>query len=197
MWTWTDGIRSTMKRRMTPLWLLCLLLPVGWALLGVTDLGSPMGPLLSPEQWQGYDRVAYAPAPPEALREITVTRLPPDVPAALELAGLVAFRAPHGTAFYVMRCPDTTRPGPWKTVMYVFSNQARPIRLKVTIANHLSAGVRAKWINEKLLWLQVWRGRIVSTDLILNIETAQFLYSEEANYGILLLSPEEQKRLAE
>jgi hypothetical protein len=103
---------------------------------------------------------------------------------------LLARHSPHGTAFYVMRHPDTTRPSPWKTVMYVFGNKARPLRLKIEIANHVSAGVRASWINEKLLWLQVWRGRIVSTDLILNIETAQFLYGEEANYSALILPRE-------
>jgi hypothetical protein len=186
--------QSTVKRGMTPLW---LLLPAAWALFGMSGGNPPAGPTTPPDEGQNYDRVAYAPAPPEALREVTVTPFRTGLPGAPELAGLPAHRSPHGTAFYVMRHPDTTRARPWTTTIHVFGNKARPLGLRIEAANHISGGVRASWINEKLLWLQVWRGRIVSTDLILNIETAQFLYSEEANYGILLLPLEEQKRIAE
>ncbi len=186
--------QSTMRRRMTPLW---LLLPASWALLGMSGTDFPAKPTTPPEPWQNYDRVQYATAPPEALREITVTPLPTKVPETAELGGLPAHRSPHGTAFYMVRHPDTTRADPLTTTIYVFGNKARRLGLQIEVANHISAGVRASWINEKLLWLQVWRGRIVSTDLVLNVETAQFLYREEANYGILLLPLEEQKRIAE
>jgi hypothetical protein len=194
MWTYTDSIRSMARRRITALW---LLLPAGGALLGMSGVNSPAGPTTPPEEWHDYDRVAYSQAPPEALREITVTPLRTEVPGTPELAGLPAHRSAHSTAFYVMRHPDTTHPGPWTTTIYVFGNKARPLHLKIEATNHISAGVRASWINEKLLWLQVWRERIVSTDLILNIETAQFLYGEEANYGVLLLPLEERKRITE
>jgi len=175
---------------------LWLLLPAAWALFGMSGANSPESTKPA-EEWQSYDRVKYAPAPPEALREITVTRVPTASPGAPELAGLPAHRSPHGTAFYVTRHPDTTRPGPWTTTLYVCGNKARPLGLKIEVADHISAGVRANWINEKLLWLQVWRGRIVSTDLILDIEKAQFLYTEEANYGILILPLEERKQIAQ
>ena len=70
--------------------------------------------------------------------------------------------------------------------VYVFGNRARPLHLSIQFAHHTSVGVRANWINEKLLALQVWRGRIVSTDLILDVEMAKFISREAANYGVLI-----------
>jgi hypothetical protein len=96
-------------------------------------------------------------------------------------------RSPQGTAAYVVREPDTNEPGPWTTEIEVFGNKGRPIHLKIRISDHTSGGVRTRWLNEKLLWLQMWRGRIVSTDMILDIDTRRFIYQEDANYNGLIV----------
>ena len=181
----TDKVRLTGRFGVAPVWLLLLAVGALFGALGMDSTARP-GTHPSPEDWRDYDLVAYSQPAPEALRDVTLTSLPTGVWDASELAGLPMHRSPHGTALCVMRVPDTTRHGPWATTIHVFGNKARPLHLQIDIANHISAGVRASWINEKLLWLQVWRGRIVSTDLILNVEKAQFLYSEEANYGVLI-----------
>jgi hypothetical protein len=43
----------------------------------------------------------------------------------------------------------------------------------------------AHWINDELLFVQVWWGRIASSDLILEVDKGKFIYDELANYGQL------------
>lgn len=111
-------------------------------------------------------------------------------------AELERHRSPQATASFVKSAPDTSRPGPWSTSIHVYGNQARPLGLKVEILDHSSYGVRANWINEHLLYIQVWRGRIVAVDLILDVEQRTFLYAREANYGTLIMPCTEKRSLA-
>ncbi len=55
--------------------------------------------------------------------------------------------------------------------------------LKLRVVDHASGGVQVQWLNEKLLFVEVWWGRIASTDLILDVSTKTFLYREMAEYG--------------
>jgi hypothetical protein len=45
-----------------------------------------------------------------------------------------------------------------------------------------------RWINEKLLFLRPWWGRIAATDLILDVETERFIYEESVTYGGIAFS---------
>jgi hypothetical protein len=47
--------------------------------------------------------------------------------------------------------------------------------------------VRVSWLNEKLVPLQMWRGRILSTDMILDVETRRLVYEQDANYNSLIV----------
>jgi hypothetical protein len=131
------------------------------------------------------DRVSYSAPTPEAMHEVSIAPLSASSMNAA-ISGLDAEKSPHGTAAFVMRRPNTTQSGPWTTTVYVRGNAARPIDLSIKFSNHASGGVRATWLNEKLLFLQVWRGRIVSTDLILDVEAKLFVHREAGNYGILI-----------
>jgi hypothetical protein len=111
-----------------------------------------------------------------------------------QVRGLGPTDSPQGTAAFFLGTPTTTEPGPWSTTVYIRGNAARPISLAVRFSDHGSGGVRAQWLNEKLLFLQVWRGRIVSTDLILDIETQKFVYQESANYAVLILPCDSRPR---
>lgn len=127
-----------------------------------------------------YDSVGYSAVNREWPGSMIVERL--NGGEAVESAAKAEpHKSPHGTASYVVCEPDTTKPGPWVTRVEIVGNKARPIRLVVRMQDHLSGGARVRWLNEKLLWLQLWRGRIVSTDAVLNIETGRFVYEEDAN----------------
>ena len=133
-----------------------------------------------------YDRVSYAAPRRDWPGSIVVERVPAD---ALRRAAdrTDVHRSPYGTAAYIFHEPDTTQPGPWTTIVEISGNTARPIRLRVRLDGHTSGGARARWISEKLLWLQLWRGRILSTDAILDIETGRLVYEEDAYYNSLIL----------
>ena len=83
--------------------------------------------------------------------------------------------------------------GPWTTTVFVGGNLTRPIGLSITFSDHASYGVDAAWMNEKLLFLRVARGRIISTELILDVEAGKFIYVETADSSMLIV-PCDQKR---
>jgi len=143
------------------------------------------------ERCDDLDRVLYSPPRPERLKKVVVTR---EVPQQQELSKLEAAPSPQGTARLFISRPDYMKAGPWTTRAYVVGNTARPLALEIRFDDHASYGVVAKWINEKLIHFHVSWGRIVGTDMILNVETAVFLYAEEANYSITVLPCEEKRR---
>jgi hypothetical protein len=129
------------------------------------------------------DLVEYTAPQSELFKRIVITQ---DVPPLQELAKLKAEFSPLGTARFFLSKPDFTKPGPWTTTVYVGGNTARPLTVAVRFSDHASYGVKAQWISEKLIHFNVPWGRIVATDLILNLETRDLLYAEEANYGSFL-----------
>ena len=96
-------------------------------------------------------------------------------------------RSPQRTAFFILESPDTTQPGPWNTTLRVYGNEARPLAARIDVADHASYGVRSEWINEKLLFLQIWLGRIVATELIVDVENLSIVSAASANHGTFIL----------
>jgi hypothetical protein len=144
---------------------------------------QPVGSTTCPE----YDHVAYSEIRRDWPGTIQVENLPRESRVRREAAGSDLKRSPHGTASYMLQAADTTKPGPWTSVIDVFGNAARPIHLRIRFSHPHQGDVRAQWLNEQLLWLQTWRGRIVSTDAILNVDTGRFIYEQDANYNSLIV----------
>ena len=46
-----------------------------------------------------------------------------------------------------------------------------------------SGGLKTEWVNEKLLYIRVWLGRILAIDLIFDVEKENFIYREMTNWG--------------
>lgn len=93
--------------------------------------------------------------------------------------------SPQGTRWFVELDPDyTSTKDPWTTVLYINSGREDKGVLKVVIADHGNT-FSASWINEKLLFIQVWWGRMASSDLILDTNQGTFIYDELAHYGEL------------
>ena len=81
---------------------------------------------------------------------------------------------------------NTTTESPWNTILFIrgrHAANAKPL-LKVEFDDHGNT-FSANWINEKLLFVQVWWGRLGSSDLILDVEQGKFIYNEFAHYGEL------------
>jgi hypothetical protein len=81
--------------------------------------------------------------------------------------------------------PDFQKTAPWNTTVLI-GDVDEAATTKITVADHGSGGVKLVWINEKLLFGQVWWGRIVSTDFVYDVEQNRMVYKELANYGELV-----------
>lgn len=94
--------------------------------------------------------------------------------------------SPQRTRWLIIKEPDFMKPGPWATTVSISRLGSDSPTLELSLIDHASGGTQAEWLNEKLLFVRVWWGRIVSTDLILNVEEMTFPYREMANYGDLI-----------
>jgi hypothetical protein len=89
--------------------------------------------------------------------------------------------SPQKTRWIIVSKPDTTKPGPWTTVVWV-SRSRGGVSQKLTFIDHGSSGPYLQWLNEKLLYGQVWWGRLGSTDFVFDADRKRFIYREMANY---------------
>jgi hypothetical protein len=94
--------------------------------------------------------------------------------------------SPQGTRWYVEIDPDyTSTKNPWNTTLYIGGvPHKEKVLLKATFTDHGNS-FSAKWINEDLLFIQVWWGHILSSDLILDVHEGKFIYDKLANYDQL------------
>jgi hypothetical protein len=148
-----------------------------------------------PSECPEFDRVQYSETR-QLLRDRILIETDIDVGGRFPaLRRFEEVRSPHRTAHALLSPPDFKQLGPWTTVVAVKGNQARPLDLLITFRDHGSSAVRARWLNEKLMWFRVWWGRVVATELVLNVETAEPLYMEEADFRLFVVSCEEKQRL--
>jgi hypothetical protein len=99
------------------------------------------------------------------------------------------------TASALISEPDTKKRGPWTTVIAIRGNEAREIDLLVTFKSHGMGGVQPRWLNEKLIAFRVWWAKTIASEMILNVETAELLYHQEADYGQVAMPCEEKAQL--
>jgi hypothetical protein len=104
------------------------------------------------------------------------------LPAADDAAGV---RSPQQTAAFArLAAPARTPAGERVQAVDVYTTQG-PLhawRLSFTDAG---GEVELQWLNEDLIFVRAWWGRIVSTDLLFELSSGRFVYAREANYGAL------------
>jgi hypothetical protein len=94
--------------------------------------------------------------------------------------------SPQNTRWYAIVEPDFMKKGPWSSELRIAGVGLYGHSPRIRFIDHGSGGVHAQWLNEKILFIQVWWGRIVSTDLVFDVEKRVFLYKEDANYGEMI-----------
>ncbi len=72
--------------------------------------------------------------------------------------------------------------GPWDTPIKIY-NEKDYLTQITFIDHHAQYEVSRIWINEKLLYLRVWWGRILATDLIWDAEKEEFICKEMSIWG--------------
>ena len=92
--------------------------------------------------------------------------------------------SPNKAYWYSVTEPDTMKPGPYKLRIDIYNEREYLVRLDMlNIYGNFKPHV--KWINEKLLYVQVWWGRVKGVDLIFDVENEQVIHKENINYGII------------
>ncbi len=69
-------------------------------------------------------------------------------------------------------------------VVTIFAEKSYLIRIEFS---HLFGLSEVKWVNEKLLFMRPWWGRIAATDLIYDVEAERFIYAESVTDAYLAL----------
>lgn len=82
------------------------------------------------------------------------------------------------TAELLIHRPDTLRPAPWTTVIDMNSRTGQRTVLEVSDARDVAV-IR---LTEKLVFVQIWWGRIYSEDIVFDMAAGQFVYRELARY---------------
>ncbi|MGR9072573.1 MAG: hypothetical protein ACU833_05850, partial [Gammaproteobacteria bacterium] len=104
-------------------------------------------------------------------RNVVVEALPPaaEIPAAGTLS-------PNQSYWFTV---ENGRPG---AAILVYSEKDHLTRIAFSNLDGLSD---VKWINEKLIFMRPWWGRIAATDLIFDVEEEQVIYSEFVRDGTI------------
>jgi hypothetical protein len=88
-------------------------------------------------------------------------------------------------AFNRVRVADTMKGGRRDNGIQVFTLNGPAHAWQIDL-NDIQDNASIEWLNEDLILIRVWWGRIVSTDLIFQLSTGRFIYAQEANYGLLV-----------
>jgi hypothetical protein len=91
--------------------------------------------------------------------------------------------SPNKAYYYVAQCADTSTPSPWDSLISVFNE--RPGYLQIVFTDHSQYNLSLEWINEKLIFLRVWWGRVLGTDVILDVERETIVYQEMVHGGTI------------
>jgi len=121
--------------------------------------------------------VKYEPPTPAISRNIKL-----DVIDDVGFAGTAKEASPQGTRWFIASKPDYMQPGPWSTTLIIGDRAGDTAFLKASFQKHGNV-FAACWLNEKLIFIQVWWGRTASSDLILAVERKSFIYNEVADYA--------------
>lgn len=130
----------------------------------------------SPACWEG-PRTYHAGAPsPDLDRKVertpNVTREPREN----------AVISPNGAYKAWVEIPNAPQGNVADQILYVASEQDRVTRFYLEQAQ---LRVSPSWINEKLVFVRARWGRMVATDLIIDAESGELIYSEEARDGAI------------
>jgi hypothetical protein len=93
-------------------------------------------------------------------------------------------KSTHEARWLYQDDPDFTKNGPWSTTITVGDHNGASWLL--TFPQHGNEAIQSDWLNEKLLFLRVWLGRLVSLDMILDVDKGVLIYSEDATFDDLM-----------
>lgn len=111
-------------------------------------------------------------------QNLTVALLPaPEIASIIDRSRQPLLKSPHEYGRLIVQ------PGHDQTEAVIYA-QAAPNTQGIQIKlNSLQYQPEPKWINEKLLFVSAWWGRIAATDTIIDVSNGQIVYQEQASYA--------------
>lgn len=91
--------------------------------------------------------------------------------------------SPNRAYWFSKEVPQFSEEGPWNTSVCVF--QEREYLLRISLFDHDTVEPEVRWINEKLLYVQVWWGKILGTTMIFDVEEENFIDKEMVHWGLI------------
>ena len=88
--------------------------------------------------------------------------------------------SPNDAYFYMVQFSDTMQPSPWQFLVSIDNERDGFFQI---LFKNVHSYTDIKWINEKLLFIRVWWGRVLGTDLIVDVEKETIIYKEMVNGG--------------
>jgi hypothetical protein len=98
-------------------------------------------------------------------------------PAAL----LQPIHSDNEAYYFMVMGPDFSEEGPWTTTIYLYNEREKLTRIE--LEDHAAYPVKVQWTNEKLIFVRVWWGRAVGTDLLFDVESEEIIFSEIVRDG--------------
>jgi hypothetical protein len=126
--------------------------------------------------------VIYEAPPPFIQKNIEIARLLTPADISPDKKKTIS---PQSTRWFVEVDPDYTKTEPHVTTLYIGSPANEKAFLKARFSDYGNT-FSAEWLNEKLIFIQVSWGHVLSSELILDVDEGKFIYNETANYSELV-----------
>ena len=129
----------------------------------------------SPDRWP-EPRIYHTPFDKEYTERISVSRI------ALTDVDVPKVASPNKAYWFTPYGTDTMKPGPYDFRANIYNERDYLVRLTVSgIYGNYEPEIR--WINEKLLYVEIWWGRIKGADFILDVEDETVIHKEDIHWG--------------
>lgn len=135
----------------------------------------------SPDKWK-EPRIFHSPFQNEFEKQIVFTKIDNN---SINIDENTKKYSPNGAYWFALKTNDKTGQYSNSSDLLIFNE--RGYLLKITLVNH--AGQYEKkiyWVNEKLIYIQVWWGRILGSYLIFDVESEKVIIREMVNDGEIL-----------
>lgn len=138
----------------------------------------------TPDKWEN-PRIYHSPYLKNYEKRISIIRASEQVHSGNKLS-------PNKAYWFAVVEPDTMKEGPWNTEIYI--DNEREYQINITLIDHASYPIRIEWINEKLLYIQVWWGRILGSYFIYEVEKEAIITKEMVHAGQIPYQQWQQKK---
>ena len=132
----------------------------------------------SPDQWS-EPRTFHSPFDDEFSKGIVVSRGKidpgPDIKKVF---------SSNNAYWYAVQGADYTKVGPYSTNILIY-NERKGYLIDLQLIEHSQYEPNIKWINEKLIYVDVWWGRILGSSIIFDVEKEQIIYKEMMHDGVI------------